>query len=68
MNAPWQAQWELFEAVVLTPEEWTTDNQMVTATQMINSKMIAEKYKEQIKACPSGLSLSSTEPLIVVLI
>ncbi|KAG9030909.1 long-chain fatty acid-CoA ligase [Tulasnella sp. JGI-2019a] len=41
---------ELLEAVVLTPEEWTADNQMVTAAQKINRKMIAEKYKEQIKS------------------
>ncbi|KAG8878504.1 long-chain fatty acid-CoA ligase [Tulasnella sp. 331] len=41
---------ELLEAVVLTPEEWTADNQMVTAAQKINRKKIAERYKDEIKA------------------
>lgn len=48
---------ELLEAVVLTPEEWTADNQMMTAAQKINRKKIAEKYKDEIKVRPCGSCL-----------
>lgn len=40
---------ELLEAVVLTPEEWTPENGLVTAAQKIQRKKIAETYKDEIK-------------------
>ncbi|CEL59138.1 hypothetical protein RSOLAG1IB_09115 [Rhizoctonia solani AG-1 IB] len=40
---------EILEAVVLTPEEWTPENELVTAAQKIQRKKIAQKYDKEIK-------------------
>ncbi|CAE6371469.1 unnamed protein product [Rhizoctonia solani] len=40
---------EILEAVVLTPEEWTPENELVTAAQKIQRKKIAQKYEKEIK-------------------
>jgi long-chain acyl-CoA synthetase len=39
---------ELLANVVLTAEEWTPENGLVTAAQKINRSAIARHYKEQI--------------------
>ncbi|ROW06266.1 hypothetical protein VPNG_08095 [Cytospora leucostoma] len=40
---------ELVSAVVLTNEEWTPQNGLVTATSKINRRGLREKYDEEIK-------------------
>jgi len=40
---------EILDAVVLTPEEWTPENELVTAAQKIQRKKIAQKYDKEIK-------------------
>jgi long-chain acyl-CoA synthetase len=40
---------ETLEAVVLTPEEWTPENELVTAAQKIQRKKIAQRYDKEIK-------------------
>lgn len=40
---------ETLEAVILTPEEWTPENGLVTAAQKIQRKIIAEKFAAEIK-------------------
>lgn len=40
---------EILEAVVLTPEEWTTENDLLTAAQKIQRKKIAQRYDKEIK-------------------
>ncbi|QRV99415.1 AMP binding enzyme [Ceratobasidium sp. AG-Ba] len=40
---------EILEAVVLTPEEWTPENELVTAAQKIQRKKIAQRYEKEIK-------------------
>ncbi|KAF8602178.1 long-chain-fatty-acid-CoA-ligase [Ceratobasidium sp. AG-I] len=40
---------ETLEAVVLTPEEWTPENELVTAAQKIQRKKIAQRYEKEIK-------------------
>ena len=39
---------ELIQGVVLSREEWTPDNGLVTYSRKLNRKHIAEKYKSQI--------------------
>jgi long-chain acyl-CoA synthetase len=41
---------ELLEAVVLTPDEWTPENGLVTAAQKVQRKKIEQRFKEEIKA------------------
>ncbi|KAG8969043.1 long-chain fatty acid-CoA ligase [Tulasnella sp. 419] len=40
---------EMLEAVVLSDEEWTPENGLVTAAQKIQRKKIAEHFKDEIK-------------------
>jgi long-chain acyl-CoA synthetase len=40
---------ELLQAVILTDEEWTPENGMVTAAQKIQRKKVAEKFDDEIK-------------------
>lgn len=40
---------ETLEAVVLTHEEWTAENGLLTAAQKLQRKKVAEKYKDAIK-------------------
>jgi long-chain acyl-CoA synthetase len=40
---------ELIEGVVLSKEEWTPENGLVTPSQKLHRKNIVEKYKVQIK-------------------
>jgi long-chain acyl-CoA synthetase len=40
---------ELLQAVVLTPEDWTPENGLVTAAQKIQRSKIANTFKEEIK-------------------
>lgn len=41
---------ELLEAVVLTAEEWTPENGLVTAAQKIQRSKIAKTFEGEIKA------------------
>ncbi|KUI53075.1 Long-chain-fatty-acid--CoA ligase 1 [Cytospora mali] len=41
---------ETVSGVVLTDEEWTPQNGLVTATQKINRRAVREKYKKEINA------------------
>ncbi|KAG8756220.1 long-chain fatty acid-CoA ligase [Ceratobasidium sp. 423] len=45
---------EILEAVVLTPEEWTPENELVTAAQKIQRKKIAQRYDKEIKEVYKG--------------
>ncbi|KAG9090166.1 long-chain fatty acid-CoA ligase [Ceratobasidium sp. 370] len=40
---------EILEAVVLTPDEWTPESELVTAAQKIQRKKIAQRYDKEIK-------------------
>jgi long-chain acyl-CoA synthetase len=42
---------ELLQAVVLTPDEWTPESGLVTATQKLQRAKIAKTFKEQIDVC-----------------
>ncbi|KAF4595920.1 Long-chain acyl-CoA synthetase [Ophiocordyceps camponoti-floridani] len=42
---------ETVVGVVITEEEWTPANGLVTATQKLNRKVIRERYKKDIEAC-----------------
>jgi len=44
-------QSELLQAVILTPEEWTPENGLVTAIQQIRRDKIVEAFKSQIDVC-----------------
>ena len=50
---------ELLEAVVLTADEWTPENGLVTAAQKVQRKKVAERFAEEIKACRSRLRVGS---------
>jgi len=39
---------ELIEGIVLTDEEWTPQNNLVTSAQKLNRKGILEKYKKEV--------------------
>jgi hypothetical protein len=41
---------EMLEAVILTPEEWTPENGLVTAAQKVQRKKVAQKFEGEIKA------------------
>ena len=43
---------ELLQAVVLTGEEWTPENGLVTAAQKVQRKKVAEKFDKEIKVRP----------------
>ena len=43
-------QMELLQAVVLTGEEWTPENGLVTAAQKVQRKKVAEAFAAEIKA------------------
>jgi long-chain acyl-CoA synthetase len=40
---------EILQAVILTPEEWTPENGLVTAAQKVQRKKIAEKFEKELK-------------------
>lgn len=40
---------ELLQAVVLTDEEWTPENELVTAAQKLQRKKVAKHYEKEIK-------------------
>lgn len=40
---------ELLKGVVLTAEEWTPENGMVTAAQKVNRGAVGKKFREQIE-------------------
>jgi long-chain acyl-CoA synthetase len=40
---------ELLQAVILTPEEWTPENGLVTAAQKIQRSKIAKTFEKEIK-------------------
>jgi len=40
---------ELLQAVILTPEEWTPDNGLVTAAQKIQRSKVAKVFEAEIK-------------------
>jgi len=40
---------EMLQAVVLTPDEWTPENELVTAAQKIQRKKIAVQFDREIK-------------------
>lgn len=46
---------ELLQAVILTDEEWTPENGMVTAAQKIQRKKVAEKFDDEIKVSRTAL-------------
>jgi long-chain acyl-CoA synthetase len=41
---------EILEAVVLTAEEWTPENGLVTAAQKVQRSKVAKKFEKEIKA------------------
>ena len=44
-------QFELLQAVVLTPDEWTPESGLVTAAQKIQRAKIAKTFKDKIDVC-----------------
>lgn len=42
---------EMLQAVVLSADEWTTENELVTPAQKIQRKKIATKFEKEIKVC-----------------
>lgn len=46
---------ELLGGVVLTTDEWTPENGMLTAAQKIQRKKIADKYKAEIDEVYKGI-------------
>ena len=40
---------EMLEGIVLTPEEWTPENEMTTAAQKVNRKKVETAFKDEIK-------------------
>lgn len=40
---------ELLQAVVLTADEWTPENGILTAAQKVQRRKVAERYKDDIK-------------------
>jgi long-chain acyl-CoA synthetase len=48
---------ELLQAVVLTPDEWTPESGLVTAAQKIQRAKIAKAFKDKIDASFSASSL-----------
>ncbi|EPQ56009.1 long-chain-fatty-acid-CoA-ligase [Gloeophyllum trabeum ATCC 11539] len=40
---------EMLQAVILTPDEWTPENGLVTAAQKVQRKKVAEKFDKEIK-------------------
>jgi long-chain acyl-CoA synthetase len=40
---------QLLQSVVLTDEEWTPENGLVTAAQKLNRKKILDHYAEAVK-------------------
>lgn len=45
---------EIIEGVVLSADEWTPENGLVTSAQKLNRKGILEKYKEEVKQAYSS--------------
>lgn len=60
---------EILQAVILTPEEWTPENGMVTAAQKIQRNKIAKEFEKEIKVCfpPPPLLFRTLVWLILVL-
>lgn len=50
---------ELLQAVVVTDEEWTPENGLVTAAQKLQRKKVAEHYEKEIKVRASFILFSS---------
>ncbi|BGP14781.1 hypothetical protein JCM10213_001852 [Rhodosporidiobolus nylandii] len=42
---------EMLQTVVITDEEWTPHNGLLTAAQKLNRKEILKKYKKEVDAC-----------------
>ncbi|KAF8824666.1 hypothetical protein HHX47_DHR8000422 [Lentinula edodes] len=42
---------EILQAVILTPEEWTPENGLVTAAQKIQRNKIAKEFAQEIEVC-----------------
>lgn len=42
---------EILQAVILTPEEWTPENGLVTAAQKIQRNKIAKEFAKEIEVC-----------------
>lgn len=42
---------EIVQGVVLTPDEWTPDNGLVTAAQKVQRKNVEKTFKKEIDAC-----------------
>ena len=51
--------YELLQAVVLTPDEWTPESGLVTAAQKIQRARIAKAFKEKI-----DVSFPTCSPLV----
>jgi long-chain acyl-CoA synthetase len=49
---------ELLQAVILTPDEWTAENGLVTTTQKLQRSKIAQKFSVEIDV--SGLYFGSS--------
>ncbi|KAF8185682.1 hypothetical protein BJ912DRAFT_1060510 [Pholiota molesta] len=43
------ARMEMLADVVLTPQEWTAEDGLLTAAQKVNRKAVAEKFKKEIE-------------------
>ncbi|KJZ79230.1 hypothetical protein HIM_01381 [Hirsutella minnesotensis 3608] len=46
---------ELVAGVIITDDEWTVQNGLLTATQKLNRKAICDRYKGSIQSCLNGL-------------
>jgi long-chain acyl-CoA synthetase len=47
-------QEEILQAAILTPDEWTPENGLVTAAQKIQRSKIAKKFESEIKVRLEG--------------
>ncbi|KAM5346790.1 hypothetical protein ACJ41O_009795 [Fusarium nematophilum] len=45
------ASMEVVAGVVITDEEWTSDNHLLTATQKLNRRILREHFKKDIETC-----------------
>jgi long-chain acyl-CoA synthetase len=45
---------ELIDGVVLSSDEWTPENGLVTSAQKLNRKGLLEKYKKEVDAAYKG--------------
>jgi long-chain acyl-CoA synthetase len=45
---------EIIEGVVIAPDEWTPQNNLVTSAQKLNRRAILDKYKKEVEQAYSS--------------